>query len=216
MKTKEHHIIGSGTVARLWGTVMNDVHSGLPSKDYEKPSGIETASICKESGLLATDLCKAGHGTGNQVYTEYFVTGTKPNEFCDVHVQARVCNVTGKLASENCKDTSDKIFITRDGSEKSWQSAADAKYMLPGETCSQCQGGSSPEVQDPNGKGGNTTIDTNTTQDPNTNTNTNTTTNPNTNTTKDPNTNTNTNETQKPNTNETQKPNTNTETNTNN
>ena len=196
MKTKEHHIIGSGTVASLWGTVMNDVHSGLPSKDYEMPSGIETASICKESGLLATDLCKAGHGTGNQVYTEYFVTGTKPNEFCDVHVKARVCNVTGKLASENCKDASDKIFITRDGSEKSWQSAADAKYMLPGETCTQCQGGSSPEVQDPNVEGGNTVVDTNTTQDPNTNTNTNTT--------------------QKPNTNETQKPNTNTETNTNN
>ena len=196
MKTKEHHIIGSGTVASLWGTVMNDVHSGLPSKDYEMPSGIETASICKESGLLATDLCKAGHGTGNQVYTEYFVTGTKPNEFCDVHVKARVCNVTGKLASENCKDASDKIFITRDGSEKSWQSAADAKYMLPGETCTQCQGGSSPEGQDPNVEGGNTVVDTNTTQDPNTNTNTN--------------------ETQKPNTNETQKPNTNTETNTNN
>jgi len=66
-------------------------------------------------------------------------------------VSADICNKTGKLAGDNCTDKSEKIFITRPNRENDtrWQSAADAKYMVPVDKCEECKAAPKPEEPDP-------------------------------------------------------------------
>ncbi len=127
---------GSGTVASRWGIIMNKIHKGLDSASFSKPNGIGTARVCRDSGMLATAECEADP-RGSRAYGEYFAKGTAPSKTCTTHVKLKICKETGKLANEFCKDTEEKVFITRPNSTEdlSWQKAADAQYMAPTENC---------------------------------------------------------------------------------
>lgn len=122
----------------IWASVMKQTHNGLPSAKFEKPANITYATICRDSGLLATELCKNDQ-RGGRVYTEVYVKGTAPKKTCDCHVRAKVCGEDGNfvLANENCPNAREVVFITRKNSEKNtdWLKATDAKYMLPTVTC---------------------------------------------------------------------------------
>ena len=61
----------------LWRKVMTRVHSGLPYSDFMMPSGISLADVCEESGLLPRLGCP--------IITEYFDSGTLPEEYCYQH-----------------------------------------------------------------------------------------------------------------------------------
>ena len=125
--------VTSGTATRIWGAVMSEVHKGLERKRYKQPSNVVTASVCQDSGLLATDVCTDDQ-RGSRVYTEYFVKGTVPTETCSCHVRADVCAETNKLATDRyCPDVVSKVFITRPNADTdtTWKSASDAEYMLP-------------------------------------------------------------------------------------
>ena len=74
--------------ARLWASVMKQIHADLPDSEFTKPSNIVTARICLDSGKLATDEC-------TRTYTEYFVRGTVP-DYCDGHVKLTICTDSGK------------------------------------------------------------------------------------------------------------------------
>lgn len=173
---------GRNPAGMIWASVMQSIHNGLPSAKFEKPTNITYATICKDSGLLATELCKNDQ-RGGRVYTEVYVKGTAPTKNCDCHVRVKVCGEEGnfKLANEYCPDAREVVFITRKNSDTdtSWQIAGDAKYMLPTETCTVHK----EEVKPPenttgnntNTSGGNTTG--NNTIDTNTNNTTNNTTN---------------------------------------
>ena len=119
---------GSGTVASRWGIIMNKIHKGLDSASFSKPNGIGTARVCRDSGMLATAECEADP-RGSRAYGEYFAKGTAPSKTCTTHVKLKICKETGKLANEFCKDTEEKVFITRPNSTEdlSWQKAADAQ-----------------------------------------------------------------------------------------
>ncbi len=186
--------------ARLYQSIMSAVHSGKPSKGWDKPGGITTAAVCKSSGKLSTEECK-NDPEGGKVYTEYFAAGHVPTEYCDVHKVVKVCEATGKLASENCKNPVDKVFITRPNAETDtrWKVATDAKFMAPTETCEECKPEPTPTpTTEPDENGNNTntnSTNTNTTNKNNTNntnTNTNSNSNANRNNTNNSNTNTNT------------------------
>lgn len=43
---------------KLFKSVMNDVHAGLPNKGFKSPSGVSWATICLETGDLATESCE--------------------------------------------------------------------------------------------------------------------------------------------------------------
>lgn len=118
----------------IWQAVMKDIHSGLSGKSFEKPSGLVNSAVCKDSGLLATDLCSQDP-RGSRVYSEMFVKGTVPNKSCSTHVKVKICKDTGKLANEFCKNVEERVCITRDPGDTSWTSAADAQYMAPTESC---------------------------------------------------------------------------------
>ena len=81
---------------------MSRIHENLPVKQFEKPDSVETAYVCKKSGLLAVDgVCNADP-RGSMAYTEYFAKGTAPTKSCDVHVAIKVCSETKLLPTSSC------------------------------------------------------------------------------------------------------------------
>ncbi|MBU5487161.1 PBP1A family penicillin-binding protein [Clostridium sp. MSJ-8] len=81
----EKYGLNSNSAAAVWAKIMEKAHEGLEVKDIEQPSGITTATVCKDSGKLATSLCSSDP-RGNRVYTEMFIEGTEPTSYCDAHV----------------------------------------------------------------------------------------------------------------------------------
>jgi len=124
---------GYNPAALIWRGTMREIHKDLKSAKFSetKPSGVVTAVVCKNSGLLATELCKQDP-RGDQSYTEYFVKGTVPKEECTCHVEATICLDTGLLANASCTNVEKTIYITRPDWETntSWQKAKDKDYML--------------------------------------------------------------------------------------
>jgi penicillin-binding protein 1A len=84
----------AGTLAvPLWGRFMAEATRGQKPEPFAKPRTVTTATICRLTGKLATEECRT-HETldaegfpmiSSQVYTEYFVRGTEPSEYCDWH-----------------------------------------------------------------------------------------------------------------------------------
>lgn len=68
----------SDVPSRLWSRIMTRVHEGLPNKEFTRPSGITSATVCQETGLLAGSNC-------SRKYTEVFASGTAPKEVCNNH-----------------------------------------------------------------------------------------------------------------------------------
>ena len=102
------------TYARnIWRESMKRIHSGLEKKEFEMPSSITSATVCRESGLVplaeTCEFCQKG----NAVYTEYFANGTVPTKTCDHHVALDICSETGMIANANCPESSiiKKVFI---------------------------------------------------------------------------------------------------------
>lgn len=69
---------GQNPAGLIWSEVMKSIHSNLNNKSFEKPSSIEEAKICKDTGLKATSNCK-------NTYIEYYVPGTTPTDYCKKH-----------------------------------------------------------------------------------------------------------------------------------
>ena len=124
----------------IWKNVMSGIHKGLDNASFKEPSGIVKVAVCKDSGMLASDLCK-NDPRGSRVYTEYFVKGTEPKKTCTCHVSAEICEDSKNVATGNCPNKKNQIFITRGSDSKNWKSAADAKYMLPDKECTQHKDG---------------------------------------------------------------------------
>lgn len=84
----------------LWNAIMNDIHENLEYKGFpDAPEGVTTAYVCGKSGLLATSSC------GSHAYTEYFVEGTVPTSYCNVHEAVAVCSITGLRPTSTCPVT---------------------------------------------------------------------------------------------------------------
>ena len=106
---------GSGSTSRLWQNIMTEVHAGLEAANFDEPQGLVKVNVCKQSGLLATELCQQDQ-RGSQIISEYFVNGTAPTEFCDVHVTATVDSLSNMLMGPYCPPdlAVEKVFIQRD------------------------------------------------------------------------------------------------------
>ncbi|OPZ93287.1 MAG: Penicillin-binding protein 1A [Firmicutes bacterium ADurb.Bin419] len=106
----------------IWHDVMEKVHKDLEPVDFEKPSGLVKKKICKYSGKLAGELCSRDP-RGNAVREEYFIKGTEPGEeeFCDIHVLAKVCKDSqdtfnrNPLVGDYCppESTIEQVFTQR-------------------------------------------------------------------------------------------------------
>ena len=121
---------GTNPAGKIWDNIMTDIHKGLPGARFEKPSGIVTATICKETGMLATDKCKTK-------YTEIFTNGTVPSS-CDGHSDSyEICKETGKLANEYCPEKETKYQKILPPKEKLnlWKTVGSSTQSKPTEVC---------------------------------------------------------------------------------
>jgi penicillin-binding protein 1A len=111
------------------GRCNGAIHEGLKSKELEKPSGIVTATVCKDSGKLATNLCSSDQ-RGGRVRTELFIEGTAPTSYCDVHVKVSVNRNNNKLATNNTPKSliESRVFIKKPYASSA---AADYSYVVP-------------------------------------------------------------------------------------
>jgi len=90
-------IIGEGYAATLavplWGRFMIAATRGDAPDTFNPPRTVTSATICRISGRLATDACRGVQSidrdgnvvSGQMVYTEYFVRGTEPGDYCPFH-----------------------------------------------------------------------------------------------------------------------------------
>ncbi len=77
----------------LWAKFMKQATRDDAPDWFQPPSDVVGVKICRVSGKLATDACASVREVSNtgqienksEVYTEYFVRGTEPQELCDVH-----------------------------------------------------------------------------------------------------------------------------------
>lgn len=86
----------------IWKSVMSQIHTGKAYKDFEKPSNIVTAIVCKKSGKLAIQGVCDCDPRGNMCYPEYFEEGTEPTTYCDRHYLGTICAGTRLLANSEC------------------------------------------------------------------------------------------------------------------
>ncbi|MEA5060525.1 MAG: transglycosylase domain-containing protein [Candidatus Pelethousia sp.] len=96
---------GGGYAAPLWQAFMKQAHKGLVDKPIidESPTelGLVKRTVCSVSGLLATDACYAD-SAGHTPVTDWFLEGTEPVAYCDMHTVSNICAVSGQPASPYC------------------------------------------------------------------------------------------------------------------
>lgn len=88
----------------LWRSVMKRIHEDLETKDFEKPSGITTATVCAKSGLRPEPGVCENDPRGSLNYTEYFASGTVPSDNCDKHITLAICKESGEIAGAYCPE----------------------------------------------------------------------------------------------------------------
>ena len=126
--------IGSSTSyhKRIWKQIMARAHEGLADTGFPVPDSIETASVCRKSGMLPNPgVCEADP-RGSAVYTEYFAKGTVPTQVCDHHVAITVCGESGGLPTEFCpleSRHSRTVLVTPEGESGGTDVS---RYAMPG------------------------------------------------------------------------------------
>lgn len=127
---REEHSLNQIWAARsIWGNIMKSVHKDLDKKRFTKPDGVVTATVCKDSGKIATKEC-------TKKYTEYFTKGNVPKA-CDGHETIKICKESGKVATEYCLDTEEKVYTAKPEKENNsnWVSKQKDRYKVPTEKC---------------------------------------------------------------------------------
>ena len=105
---------GGRYAAPLWREIMYTVHAmtgctsdreimgGNPS-DY----GLIKGSVCGVSGMLPTKACQ-NDANGYGLNTDYWLEGTQPTEYCNMHRAVSICTRSKKVATSDCRHK--KVF----------------------------------------------------------------------------------------------------------
>lgn len=126
--------IGSSTSYHkiIWRKIMTRIHEGLADTGFEVPSSIETARVCRKSGMLPNPGVCESDPRGSAVRTEYFAKGTVPTEVCDHHVRVTVCAESGGVPTEYCPETTTRTAMVIPEGETG--ATDDSHYRMSG-TC---------------------------------------------------------------------------------
>lgn len=106
---KPTKLLGSSSgCAVVWGKLMAKAHENLAVKDIDKPDGVVSVDVCKDSGDLPTLFCSQDI-RGNRVYSELFIDGTEPTTTCQIHATPNSSILNSQLPPPDAKDlTGDK------------------------------------------------------------------------------------------------------------
>ena len=72
----------------LWNSIMKRIHKDLSVKTFPYSGDTVRVSICRTTGMAATDRCTSS-------YEELFAIGTQPNTWCSVHGTGGYVNQSG-------------------------------------------------------------------------------------------------------------------------
>ena len=86
----------------LWQKVMEQVHDGLPNKEFNKPTNVVECTVCRDSGLLMTDACREDP-RGSRAVTVELSLYDVPTQNCDVHKEVEICGASGHVVNEYCE-----------------------------------------------------------------------------------------------------------------
>lgn len=92
--------------AMVWREVMNKALSGVPVRQFTRPSGLVTATVDSKSGLLPGPNTPADH-----MVSDLFAQGTVPQEVDNLHQVMEVCATTGELPNDFCPDRITKVVV---------------------------------------------------------------------------------------------------------
>ena len=130
----------SGTAAQLWQHISSKIHEGLEGKNtFDKPSGIVSANICTQSGLLPSALCS--NDPRGTIRSEIFAQGTVPTSTCDVHIELEIDSTNNKIANAYCPEdvVQTRVFVQRtppySPSDNNGITPSDYGYNAPTEIC---------------------------------------------------------------------------------
>ncbi|MDR2899772.1 MAG: hypothetical protein LBU94_05620, partial [Clostridiales bacterium] len=99
-----HHML-------IWSHIMQEAHRNLEYKDFERPAGIVSATVCKDSGKLAVSgLCDAD-ARGSRAVSDIFPAGNEPHDHCDVHTSIEIDILTGLRATASTPADRRKTII---------------------------------------------------------------------------------------------------------
>ncbi|MDO4942748.1 MAG: transglycosylase domain-containing protein [Lachnospiraceae bacterium] len=117
------------TEQKIWKKIMSAATDSTKNI-FIKPSDLETADICTESGKLAVSSICDHDPRGNRILTEYFAPDTVPTTTCNTHVEVTICKESGMLISNECpkKDYIRKIYLSLPSNSSS---TLDSAYVLP-------------------------------------------------------------------------------------
>ncbi len=82
--------------AELWKQVMEPLHADLEDIGFQEPTDLTTVTICKDSGMIASEACYADP-RGSRTTKMTFVKGDQPVEYCTTHVMVQVCTESTEL-----------------------------------------------------------------------------------------------------------------------
>lgn len=109
----------SGYHIRIWKKIMMQVHaySKHSQGKFKKPANIVKKKICTASGKIAVKgICDKAKSSG--VRKEYFVSGTEPQENCDIHVRYAYIKGTNQLADDSTEKKDIEYRIVEKKSKK--------------------------------------------------------------------------------------------------
>lgn len=132
-KSAERIVYDGNPAITMWKKVMQQIHEDLPNKSFDTPtSGLTTATVCADSGLLCTDACHADI-RGDRAVSFTVPTGQAPTEPCTLHVMLNYCTEGDCPAGEFCPEGSVAQKGVLDYEREDYGpniSAADDPYLL--------------------------------------------------------------------------------------
>ena len=100
---EEIRLVGNTTnpAGRLWNAVMKKVHQNVKWQSIYDDSDFRSATICLDSGMLATEACKADP-RGNRTQRIYAYYEDLPTKECTRHVAVDFCVDGNGVVNEYC------------------------------------------------------------------------------------------------------------------
>ncbi len=93
--------VSGNPAAKLFKKVMQPIHQGLPKERLYSTKNFRTVTVCLDSGMLATDACRADV-RGDRTASAYCYREDAPRNHCTKHVSVSYCS-GGGVATDYCQ-----------------------------------------------------------------------------------------------------------------
>jgi hypothetical protein len=113
----------------LWRVIMEEIHENLPTKEFNRPMGIAAETVCRDSGKLATELCRRDP-RGGRTSSDLYAPNTQPKDFCSAHQEIRTCTVSGQQAGLYCFETEMRVMVVKAGRTDDDTAFLDGEYVI--------------------------------------------------------------------------------------